>query len=192
MRRGMRILCALTAVTLLVSAVSSCGMVAVYDKGQNVFEEIYYDVYYTRNRVDQVPTLTYDQSWEYMGSPWHGDTAYLFCTGMDSGEQFLLYATKEEATITFVRRVEHSKDPRREAYYSYRYALSTKELTYSTNDYEATEADRYLFEVFLEAWYQANHPEGEQSYKTAYSPADWGEYVLVTPYDVTPESDTTP
>lgn len=190
MKRQVNLLCAFMAVALLLSALSSCGMLAVYDKGQNVFEEIYYDVYYTRNRVDQVPTLTYDQSWEYMGSPWHGDTAYLYCTGLAEGETFSLYATKEEPTITFVREVEHSKDPERVAYYSYRYALSTKELTYSTNDYEATEPDLYLFEVFLESWYRANHPEGEQVYKTAYSPEDWGEYLLVTPYDVSPESDT--
>ena len=169
----------LTACLLLGGCLmSSC---AAHPTPENVFEELYYDNAYTRNRVDQTEGLSYDRSWDTMGSPWRGDVSTLFFTSEQLTGDVWIYCTRETPTVLFVYEVEEGE---KTLYYAYRYAFETKELTYSTNDYEATEPHPFLFDVVLKAWVASNDPDGDQTYKTEFSEDSWGTYTLVTPYDL--------
>lgn len=134
--------------------------------------------------IDRVSSLMYSKSWETGGTPWQNNNfGYIRYEGISDGE-VCIYATKNEPTITFVYVVS-KRD--REAYYSYRYSLKTKELTYSTNDYEMKEVDSFLFNEILIDWYNSNLPNDEQTDQTNFSPNNWGDYVFVTPYQLSQE-----
>ena len=172
--------CIVLTITLLFT--SSCNFTDTSSSTpQNVFEEIYYDMVQGCNMIDRVSSLMYSKSWETGGTPWQNNNfGYIRYEGISDGE-VCIYATKNEPTITFVYVVSKRAQ---EAYYSYRYSLKTKELTYSTNDYEMKEVDSFLFNVVLVDWYNSNLPNNEQIYQTSFSPDNWGEYVLVTPYQL--------
>jgi hypothetical protein len=131
-----------------------------------VFDEMYYDIATDRKMVDRAESFSYRLEWSDFGDLWRGkDLCSIFC-----GE-YIIYCTRNDATITFVDENECC---------SYRYSLQTRELTYATRVYDddgtfydSFEQESFLFDDILVAWYQESG--------SRFSPDDWGEYRLVMP-----------
>lgn len=144
---------------------------------RNVFEEIYEANGVARGMTDQVEGISYAHD-IFQYDAWYGDESVLYYSS-ESG-RLIITCTKEIPTITFTRDSIIGDPPNNEYYhYTYRYEFETQTLTYTTNDARRSNGDRFLFDVFLPAWYEGNHPDKEQPFKTDFSPEDWGAYEMV-------------
>lgn len=144
---------------------------------RNVFEEIYKANDMARGMTDQVEGISYAHD-IFQYDSWYGDKSVLYYSS--ETDSLIITCTKEVPTITFSRIVDIDGHPSNGSYhYTYLYEFDTQTLTYTTNDSRASSGDSFLFDVFLMDWFESNHPEGEQLFKTKFSPEDWGEYELV-------------
>ena len=145
---------------------------------RNIFEEIYRANDVARGMTDQVEGISYVHD-IFQYDSWYGDISVLYYSS--ETDKLIITCTKEVPTITFTREV-YIDGHRSNGYYhyTYLYEFETQTLTYTTNDSRASSGDSFFFDVFLMDWYESNHPEGEQLFKTEFSPEDWGEYELVT------------
>ena len=157
--------------TLVVMSSASCT-VTIHRSPEisNVFEEMYYDFNTNREMIDKTESFTYYlETWDF-GDPWSHGSPAMFSYGRD----YDIYCTRDDATITFVYEARPGYNF---YYYSYRYSLETKELTYATKLYNSDVQTSFLFDQIWMAWYQES---GSQ-----FSPDDWGEYRLVLPRNET-------
>ncbi len=147
---------------------------------RNVFEEIYKANDVARGMTDQVEGISYAHD-IFQYDSWYGDKSVLYYSS--ETDSLIITCTKEVPTITFAREVYIDGHRSNGSYhYTYLYEFETRTLTYTTNDSRASSGDSFLFDVFLKEWFESNHPEGEQLFKTEFSPENWGEYRLVNPY----------
>ena len=133
---------------------------------RNVFEEIYRANDVARGMTDQVEGISYAHD-IFQYDSWYGDKSVLYYSS--ETDIWIITCTKEIPTITFSRIVDIDGHAYNGSYhYTYLYEFETRTLTYTTNDSRASSGDSFFFDVFLMDWYESNHPEGEQLFKTEF------------------------
>ncbi len=173
------VLCAF-AIIIIITSCTSC-MFFKHPESTNVFEEIYNDFNTDYKMINGSKSFILNLEWSDFGDVWRdSDSAVLGFRPPNSQNNttasnknqtlYYMYLTRNDATILFVKEIDKDKYS---LFYSFRYSLETKELTYATNDYESDVQSDFLFNLILDRWYKETDSK--------FSPQNWGNYRLVLP-----------
>ena len=149
---------------------------------RNVFDQMYYSRVHKSTELDwfidyrrlfkDMPQLRTPQWNEDDVDIWMGNMVFEFYDDnyLEDGHEirFTFYVDEPSMYITYRIRMENGEE-----WYTYRYDVDKKILTYNTSDPENMEMKNFLFDRVLPDWFAANQG------RTRFSIENLGEYTLI-------------